>query len=226
MRLDVFSIDCETTGLDPETDSLLEVALYAREDFMCFDHLVHFEGPIPAASKAVHHIQERDVNGLGGYAFLREDLPMKLNDQIAHSKPEERILVAHHAEFDRAFLPELQEETWICTERIAKHLLPGLESYGLQYLRYFLELDIDPPGKPHRAMYDAVCCYEVFLKLYAISVDQNLDVFASRSRLEEWCWSPIMLLRMPLGKHKGETFEWVRDNDVSYLHWMMKTARQ
>lgn len=218
-RLDVFAIDVETTGIDPEKDALLEVSLYGEEQWLCYDALVDYAGIIPNTAKAVHHIQEGDCLK---YGVPREDVAIELVDHLAHAKPEHRVIVAHNAAFDRAFLPELKDEVWICTMRLARKLMPEAESHGLQFLRYELNTNPNPEGAPHRALYDAICCYHVMKALYALSVDQDLDVFSSRTRLAEWCWEPILLHDMKFGKHQGLTFREIARVDRGYLQWMLR----
>ena len=221
MRLHWFAIDTETTGVDPETDSLLEVAMIDQDGFPV-ETGVHFDGQIPAASKAVHHITE----GWASEQPPREQAIKKILDHLYKWPEERRFIVAHNADFDRGFLPELSGEVWICTQRLAKHLYPGLESYGLQYLRYHLDLVTEPHGAPHRAGYDAEVCLDLFEHLFEQLVEREMDLEAQNIQaLAHFCYSPIAMTVMPLGKYKGETFETVRRMDVGYLHWMSNKER-
>jgi len=73
---------------------------------------------------------------------------------------EEGVLVAHNASFDTSFLnAELQRtdreplsNEVLCTVRLARRLLPGLDSKGLSRLAQFYDIDVE--GR-HRALGDA-----------------------------------------------------------------------
>ena len=217
----VFAIDTETTGVDPETDSLLEVAITTPYRLRDFETLVSYMEKIPSEAKAVHHITERAVQA--------SSVPSR-SEVIKHIKGmlssiEDRVIVAHNAQFDRAFLPEFKDEQWVCTQRMAKRLHPELPSHGLQYLRYELDIITEPKGWPHQAMYDAEVCLDLFEVLHEKAVSED-PTLASASALVKWCWEPIRLLICPLGKHKGQTFEWIAQNDIRYLGWMFDTSNK
>ena len=94
-------------------------------------------------------------------------------------------MVAHNANFDRRVLEESykrcnereryqpfdQERKWICTWRLAKAVL-GIDydrmQYGLGYLRYFLELDVDDALPAHRAAADVTTCGRLLEKLLSL----------------------------------------------------------
>ncbi len=228
-KLKAFAIDLETTGLDPETDRILEIGMtdngarhgidITRAEQFSINSLVHYDQPIPCAAKAIHLITEKDVAKAPPLWSVVETVMMVLDTYAKN----QRCLVAHNAPFDSAFLPELEEETWICTQRLAKHLLPGLESYGLQYLRFYLDLDLQPEGYPHRAFYDAQVCMAVFTELvtkYHAQIDIPDD--GGPEALRDWCNRPCLLTTINFGKHRGERFA---DLPYSYLDWMERQER-
>ena len=218
-----FAIDTETTGIDPNTDTVIEVALISDA---IIDHyygsLVYYDGKISSESKAVHHITEQAVRMSGR---PRQEVIRDMQERLDLVFPETRFLVAHNAAFDRAFLPELAHETWVCTQRMAQKLLPELGSYGLQYLRYELDITTEPEGYPHQATYDTEVCLDLFDELCRIAKAKSLN-FSTPEELSSWCWEPIRLLICPLGKHKGQTFEWIAHNDSNYLNWMHSTSKK
>ena len=59
-------VDCESTGLDPETDHIIEVAAvhFTFDEIIDrYETLVDPGVPIPAESMAIHHITEEMVEG-------------------------------------------------------------------------------------------------------------------------------------------------------------------
>ena len=90
-------IDVETTGLDPESDRILELAiLRADEQGRPVDQWVtrfHPGGPVRATH--IHGITDADVAGAPGFPDLAVQVGTALQGLV---------LVAHNAEFDVAFL--------------------------------------------------------------------------------------------------------------------------
>ncbi|WP_256374543.1 exonuclease domain-containing protein [Brachybacterium sp. HMSC06H03] len=90
-------IDVETTGLDPERERVLELAiLRADEQGRPFDQWVtrfHPGGPVRATH--IHGITDADVAGAPRFADLAVQIGTALQGLV---------LVAHNAEFDLAFL--------------------------------------------------------------------------------------------------------------------------
>src|ERR1043165_8684703 len=59
-------LDCETTGLDPKTDRIIEIAVVKftfTEILEKFETLIDPECLIPEASIAIHHISQEMVKG-------------------------------------------------------------------------------------------------------------------------------------------------------------------
>ncbi|HNA61850.1 MAG TPA: exonuclease domain-containing protein, partial [Rhabdochlamydiaceae bacterium] len=59
-------LDCETTGLDPKTDRIIEVALTTFDfsgNIESYETLVDPECLISEASQAIHHISQEMVQG-------------------------------------------------------------------------------------------------------------------------------------------------------------------
>lgn len=93
--------DLETTGLDPKSDAIIEIALVkCDENFKIIDEyttLVNPGMPIPEDAQAITGITNEEVIKAPYFSDLRE----KVRDFIGSS-----ILVAHNADFDTAFLRE------------------------------------------------------------------------------------------------------------------------
>lgn len=221
-----YAIDCETTGLDPEQDRILEIAIFnpttRRQNLRS---LIAQPEPIPTAIKALTLIDDDDVRG----APAQDRVIGAMFDRLLEGTPP--AFVAHNAEFDKAFVvraaksPGLNEEygiiaethPWICTFRLARHLCPESESHALMHLRYHLGLKIAPAGFPHRARYDAEVCWHVWQALrerLAVHIDPE-DARA----VVEWQNRPCLLRTCAFGKHRGEPWDKV---PKAYLKWMQK----
>lgn len=90
-------IDVETTGLDPERERIVEIAIVrADEHGRPIDHWVARLNPgIPMRATHVHGITDADVAGAPRFADLAVTIGTALQGAV---------VVAHNAEFDVAFL--------------------------------------------------------------------------------------------------------------------------
>lgn len=201
-------LDCESTGLDPENDLVIEVAAvrFTLTDVLdSFETLVNPQIPIPESSIAIHHITDEMVQAK---PLVKQVLP----DLLAFVGND--IIVGHGIQFDTKLISAEAARLGIpCT--IGKNLfldtLRMARLYGespknsLQKLRE--HFNIDEEGA-HRAMNDVLVNMAVFKHLAKEyrTIDQ---LFKKLSK-------PILMKTMPLGKHKGRP---MRDIPLSYLQW-------
>lgn len=155
MMLRAAILDVETTGLDPRTDEVVELAAVlfsfdpydGRVDRVLEEYcgLRDPGRPIPKGAQRMHGITDDDVRG------------QKLDEERVRSLLRRaHYLIAHNAPFDRGFVERLFPETrrmpWLCSMGgIAWHQR-GFLSKGLQSLLAAHRLD---PGSAHRALDDA-----------------------------------------------------------------------
>lgn len=202
-------IDVETTGLDPESDKIVEIAAIRYRGKQHIDEwqsLVNPGIPIPASASAVHHITDKDVHD----APRLDDVWPSLQEFCTG-----RILVAHNAEFDSAFLKDVGARRWLCSYRFARHLWPDLSSHTNQYLRYHLNIDIPFTGV-HRALADVAVTASVFMS--ELEAYRSLGREWSVRAIAEYIAQPVPILRMPFGKHRGQL---LADVPSDYIRWMV-----
>lgn len=209
----LFVLDIETSDLDPTRGAnILEIAwveltraseAVAWEQTFQVEQRIQFTGNISPHAQAVHHITKEELTAERG-AVTRSDAIKMLQGCI---EPDS-YLVAHNAEFDSKFLPELHNP-WICTMRSARHLWPNAPGYGNQVLRYWLKLEIDIPNRfPHQALYDTITTKQILLKLLELKTPAELMWYSS---------APVKLKTLRYGKHKGIPIEQV---PVDYITWL------
>ena len=225
--LHALAIDVETTGTDPETDAVVELAaIGVRIDPATGQHealetlftsLVDPKRIIPAAASAIHHLTARDVQGQPELAQARASL----QDAVQPFRP--HLLIAHNAAFDAGFLPGLaaaltpDDPRWACTLRIARHLWPQAEGFSLQALRYACGLQDHVAGHDvHRAAFDAACCAVLLAAQCRVLTEAGHDV--TPELLRDWSERRPLEPRVPFGKHRGRYWHGVpRD----YLEWIL-----
>ncbi len=204
-------LDTETTGNDLKTDRLSQVCYKVEGEI----RMGYFKPPIPMSVKAmsVTHITNKmleDKPSFEGSDF-QKDLRAMLKDNI---------LVAHNALFDIAMLRNdgVEVPRFIDTLRIARHLDPEckIPEYNLQFLRYYLGLEIDAPA--HDAAGDVKVLEAVFERMRA--------KFNTVEEMVEISSRPTLFKIMMFGKHKGKTMEEVAKIDSAYLDWLLAQKMQ
>lgn len=164
MMLNFVAFDLETTGIQPETDAIVEIGAVKFIGGIAqapFSALVNPQRKIPPDAIAVHGITDAEVadkppirNHLAPLADYCGDLPM----------------VAHNARFDFKFLEAAvkREKTkapagiLLDTHALSKRVFPGLINYRLETLTKHFDF---PNTVFHRAYEDAEYCGRIFMRI-------------------------------------------------------------
>jgi DNA polymerase III subunit epsilon len=201
-------LDCESTGLDPEQDRIVEIA-GARFNFekvlQQMESLINPECDIPQTSQEIHKISKEMILDK---PKIKEFLPSFLKMIDGH------ILVGHGIGFDIALIAaeakrnqipcKIHEVPFIDTLRLAR-LYGESPINSLDKLRQ--HFNIEEQGV-HRAMSDVMVNIGVFKYL--------VKSFKTTEMIFQALAKPIKLRAMPLGKHKGRRFEEI---PIEYLLW-------
>jgi DNA polymerase III epsilon subunit-like protein len=160
-------------------------------------------------------------------------------DSYAHYKLREYIdrwdiLVAHNAPYDVAVIENewVVVEKYIDTLRVARHVLDDewIESYWLQYLRYFYHLDALhewelTDGFAHSAMYDTIVLkwlfkfiFEKMKSTYLYDTD-NIII----NCMVELTNTPVLIKTFTFGKHAWKTIKEVSKTSPDYLEWLLSS---
>jgi DNA polymerase-3 subunit epsilon len=212
IRTEIFvCLDCESTGLEPEKDRIIEIAA-ARFTFdrvlQEFETLVNPECPIPQTSQEIHKISQEMIEAKPKIAQILPDLLAMIDGYIlvGHGITFDIALIA--AEARRHNIPtQIDRQPYLDTLRMAR-LYGESPINSLQHLRQ--HFNIEPEGA-HRAMSDVIVNIEVFKHLA-----KPYQLVEDLMRILQ---KPIRLRTMPLGKHKGRKFEEI---PIEYLLWAEK----
>lgn len=214
-NMNLIFLDTECTGVE-EKDRLLQLA-YLSEGGEKVNELFKPPVPISIEAMAVHHITEKMVAENGSFAgsIIKSTLGFRIDRGD--------IVVAHNAKFDIEMLRKegLEISRYICTLKIARWLdnTGKIPSHSLQYLRYFLRLDVEATA--HDAMGDVLVLRELFYRLLD-KMEKN-NTFPSRETLLEdmilISQRPSLIPRFGFGKHKGQL---IAEVDKGYLEWMLE----
>lgn len=208
-------LDTETTGNDFLIDRIFEVCYCYKGEM----HAEYFKPPLPISvkSQAVTHVTNKMVEDKESFStsLMRTELARLLEDNI---------LVAHNAVFDieMLFKEGVRTPRFICTLKIARFLdTEGvIPEYNMQYLRYFLELDVDADA--HNAQDDVKVLMALFERQYQKMMSEYNDHDTVIAKMIEVSGKPSLFKVFTFGKHKGKKVTDVLYMDRPYMEWMLE----
>lgn len=153
-------VDIETTGGYAENHRMTEIAIIHHDGLQVtnrFQTLINPGRRVPLFITGLTGI----TNDMVSAAPYFEDVAEEIYDHL-----KERVFVAHNAHFDYSFLKKEFEEAGIawstkrlCTVKLSRKILPGLDSYSLGRLAESLGITI---ADRHRAGGDANATAQIF----------------------------------------------------------------
>jgi len=172
-------IDIETTGGNPKTERITEIAIYIHDGEKVIDEyatLINPEKGIPAFISSLTGITNEMVAEAPKFYEVAKEIVQRTEDTV---------FVAHNANFDYGFVKQefkslgfdYQRKT-LDTVRLSRKLLPGHASYSLGNL--CRDLDIVIEGR-HRAAGDALATVQLFELLI-----NKKDLFAQHANPEQY----------------------------------------
>ena len=178
-----YVIDFETTGINPQWNRVIEVAVVKIIDGKIEDHFQSLLNPhkrVPYEITNFTGISQEMVDG----APSSSSVMTKLRRYIGKSP-----LIAHNASFDRRFFRKEMElaglnpvNDFLCTIRLARKAYPGAPRYSLESLVQYT--GITPSGDYHRALADATAASDLFIKMQHIIQNDYSKPAASFEDLE------------------------------------------
>lgn len=163
-----YAIDIETTGLDKDNDSIIEIGAVLFElgkPVKVFNSLINPMKAIPEETTQINHISNDMVKDAPGEKEVLERLIVFLNDAIK----KQTFLCAHNADFDISFLDAAFRRNnievdlyYVDTLAIAKENIKGLSNYKLNTLANHFNII---NKEEHRASNDAEVCGNLLVKI-------------------------------------------------------------
>lgn len=224
--------DTETT--DVQSKDIIQLA-FLTSDGKEFNEYFKPEQEMSFGAMAVHHITPEFLEDKPSFKSrsIQDDTSMTLFSEISltqhlNNLAKEYIWVAHNVEFDMEVLKKKGVEIpkYICTLKVARNMLEDenkkdLESYSLQYLRYYLGLykeEKDTEILPHDAMGDVIVLKNLFeyLQHNSVLTPENMMVISKE---------PQYIRTLTFGKYAGYNLEDVVKTDREYLEWLQENAQ-
>jgi len=177
-------VDVETTGVRvSSSDRITEIAVvvvHGGRREVGFESLVNPGRPIPPAICAITNITDEMVRHAPPFSEVADQVLAALAG---------RIFVAHHARFDWAFVSaELRRARGLaldgprlCTVRLARRLVRGVRSCGLDSLTTFFGLE---NAARHRAMGDAWVTAELLSRLLRLAREDGARTLQDLTAIE------------------------------------------
>ncbi len=183
--------DVETTGTSADDNRILEIGAVKVQDGDVVDRFQQLVNPQCSVPGRI-----TEITGITtGMVFEAPSIEAVLPEYVEFLG--ENILVAHNLSFDESFLnaelkridrTTLSNEA-LCTVRLARRLLPGLDSKGLSRLTQFYDIDVD--GR-HRALGDAEATSIVLRRfLSQLAFEHEIDTVEGLLRFQHQSYQSV-----------------------------------
>ena len=183
ISLDAAVVDTETTGLDPRSARIVEIAAVrlnggCLDETSSFRSLVNCGGPIPAAASRIHGIDDGMVSDAPQFAAVWPELSRFIGDTV---------VIGHSIGFDLAVIrseckragASWQAPLALDTGLLAQVVAPDLAQHSLESLAAWLRVELS--GR-HSALGDAVTTARIFCALVPKLRDRGIRTLAEATR--------------------------------------------
>ncbi len=206
-------LDTETTDLEP-TRRLVQLAYKNPASGVVVNEYFKPPMPISYGAMAIHHVTNEMV----------ADKPVFGGSEVFNQLVQEIpsiVVVAHNAPFDIEVLKNegVMVARAIDTLRLARHVIEA-EQYNLQFLRYFLGLNITGVNA-HDALGDILVLEALYNHLEKVVAEKfGVEGESAVEKMIELTNTPVLLKSFGFGKYRGKSFEEVAASDHGYLDWL------
>lgn len=209
MRGEIIAIDLETTGLDPYTDSIIEIGAVRFKEGEIIDTystLIDPGIPIPPRISALTGINDDDVTGAPQISDVIHDLRAFIGNTP---------LLGHRINFDASFLQPFSvglTNVLIDTYELASFLLPTAPRYNLTSLTE--QLGLSDLTNAHRALDDAIATCNLYWALWQKLLQLPLRMLRELNTAAlnlDWQAKPTIIDALQLRSEKAPTREELAD---------------
>jgi exodeoxyribonuclease X len=212
---DFIFLDTETTGNNLLSDRMFQLC-YKHSGVIKSEYFKP-EIEISIKSQSITHVTNKmvaDKPRFDGSDFKKE----------VQNLVDKHIVVAHNAIFDIAMLAHegVTVPRFICTLKVARALDPDgvIPEYNLQYLRYYLDLDVK--ANAHEAEDDVKVLEALFGRLYKKMKEKVGSHEEAVLEMLKLTTEPSLFMLFPFGKHRGRKIDEVIIIDRPYVEWLLE----
>ncbi|MHC1716778.1 MAG: exonuclease domain-containing protein [Candidatus Dojkabacteria bacterium] len=215
--------DTETT--DIQSKDIIQLAIVTDDGISLSLYFKPIQS-ISFAAMAIHHITPEFLKDKPEFTETEyEGKPLK---EYLEKLTKEYVWIAHNVEFDMEVLKKkgIDIPKYICTFKLARNMFSeendkrDLESYSLQYLRYYLGL-YKKEDQNHNTAHDALSDVYFVRDLFKYIQDNSTFTVDNMITVSQ---EPQYIRSLNFGKYAGRTLEDVAKLDREYLEWLMGTV--
>lgn len=169
---DFVVFDIETTGFSPENNNIIEIGAVKVSGGKIVDKYSTFVNPKEPIPFRIEELTGINDSMVVGAKTIEEILP----EFLEFAK--DCIMVAHNADFDMSFIINKcnrmgieHDFTYIDTIALSRFLIPSIARYKLDAVAKALGVTLE---NHHRAVDDAGCTAEIFVKLIEMLKDKDI----------------------------------------------------
>jgi DNA polymerase-3 subunit epsilon len=197
----ITAIDFETTSINnPRATEIGLVALDLNlEPVATYETVINPGRPVNKRSLGVSRLSMEQINSAEPFSAYWPSIHPFINN---------RVLVAHNAEFDlkvlKAELETIGIKTLppsICSCLLARKIYPKIPTHRLRFLASVLNIDLTP----HRALSDALACGALLKNLISREPNAVNEKIEKAKTITETFPEPNKLLTLPLLRKTFET---------------------
>ncbi len=181
LKSDYVVFDLETTGFSPESNRIIEIGAVKVTDGEITDKFSTFVNPQVPIPFKIEQLTSINDSMVMDAPLIEDILPefMKFSEGC--------VMVAHNADFDMSFIKAnckrlgiACEKTVVDTVSLARVLLPNLNRFKLDTVAKALGVSLD---NHHRAVDDAGCTAEIFVKFIRMLTERGIDALDGVNKL-------------------------------------------
>lgn len=213
--------DLETTGLSPTKHKIIEIGAVKVEDGKITDRFSSFVNPQVPIPYEIEQMTSINDDMVLDAPVIEKILP----EFMEFSKG--AVMVAHNADFDMSFIKRNCERLGLSCEKtvldtiaLSRVLLPALNRVKLDTVAKALNVSLE---HHHRAVDDAECTAEIFVKLIEMLKDRGVENLDQLNQLEDASaetikklpyYHAIMLAQNDIGR--VNLYKLVSDSHIKY----------
>jgi DNA polymerase III subunit epsilon len=221
--LTYLAVCVETTGVDPKTDRIIEIASVLHKSGKTdsvSSRLINPGIPIPAQSSAIHHIVSRDLKSAGDFNAAWADFIDDASESVPIVFwPMDWTRQMIGAEIRRHKTPEFEKTASLekfCLKRMAMMIMPEESDYSLQSVRYALR------AHDHLDRFERSTYISGLPKCHVLTaiLDELIRLYGpchTLGHLLDDLARPVKLKYMPFGKHRGEEIKTIPPDYISHM---------
>jgi DNA polymerase III epsilon subunit-like protein len=211
-------LNTETTGVDFSKDEIIALALGRHSKAGNWVADVTYYDADKAITPEISSLHDITPSMLPNTKFYEGagDLAPNIKDYVVSNNASFHVNMVNRNGVD-----VLTDKKVICTMRIAKKLSTmdlDVSNFKLNYLRYYFGVNVSRNDFNTNTEMNNVITGELFGKQCELLLGMGEISSIDMEEVYVWANAPILMTKMPFGKHTGKRFE---DIPMEYWNWAL-----